>query len=303
MSFEVVTGAFSFTGRAIARRLLDDGRRVRTLTNHPAHDPFQGSVEHAPLDFTDPGGLVASLKGARTLYNTYWVRYAHGPATYEQAVGNTATLVWAAAQAGVQRIVHIGITRPSEGSPYAYFRGKARAEAVVREAGLPFGIVRPTVVFGRGDVLLNNIAWLVRRFPVFAVPAPGRFSLQPVAVDDVARICVEAADADGNVVWDAAGPEVLGFADLVRLVIDATGARCRLVPAPVGIASAIARMIGALRRDILLQRWELEGLADGLVVSDEPPRGVVGLSDWLAADAHELGRDYVSELSRHYALL
>ena len=74
---DVVTGAFSYSGAAIARALRGSGREVRTLTGHPDRAPADTDVQVRPLDFDDQLGLVASLEGATTLYNTYWVRFAH----------------------------------------------------------------------------------------------------------------------------------------------------------------------------------------------------------------------------------
>ena len=163
----VVTGAFSYTGRYVTRRLLDEDVRVRTLTRSPdAEDPFGDRVEVAPLDFSDPDGLRRSLQGAGVFYNTYWVRYAHGRITVDLAVENTRTLFEAAKRAGVGRIVHFSVTNPSSESGLPYFRGKAQVEDMLKGLGVPYAIIRPTLVFGVGDLLLNNMAWALRRFPV-----------------------------------------------------------------------------------------------------------------------------------------
>lgn len=83
----VVTGAFGFTGKHIARRLLDAGITVRTLTGHPDRSsPLRDSVDVRPLQFSDARRLVSDLEGVRVLYNTYWVRFAHGRTTYDSAV-------------------------------------------------------------------------------------------------------------------------------------------------------------------------------------------------------------------------
>ena len=162
----VVTGAFSYTGRYVTRRLLDQGVRVRTLTRSPdAEDPFGGRVEVAPLDFSNADGLCRSMQGAGVFYNTYWVRYAHGRVTFDLAVENTRTLFEAAKRAGVGRIVHFSVTNASSESELPYFRGKAQVEDMLTGLGIPYAIIRPTLVFGDGDLLLNNMAWALRRFP------------------------------------------------------------------------------------------------------------------------------------------
>lgn len=295
---DVVTGAFSYTGRFIAEQLLAEGRRVRTLSRTPA--PSGSAIESAPFAFDDLPALTASLQGAEVLYNTYWIRFQHGDTTFERAVENTRVLLRAALEAGVRRFVHVSVTNPSLESSFAYFRGKATLERDIAGSGLPYAIVRPTLIFGPKDILVNNIAWLLRRFPVFIVPGDGSYLVQPVSAGDTARICVEAARAEQNVVIDAAGPETFAFEELVALVRAAVGSRARLVHGPVGAVLGLARVFGAISRDVLLTREELDGLIASLLVSAEPPRGSDRFSDWVGDHGEELGRAYVSELARNF---
>ena len=292
----MVTGAFSYTGSFIARRLLDDGVRVRTLTRRDdPSSPLHGKVETAPLQFADRAALVESLRGARCLYNTYWVRFERGGTTFDRAVRNSALLFEAAAEAGVERIVHVSVTNPSEDSPLPYFRGKARVERALGESGVAHAIVRPTLVFGPRDILVNDIAWILRHFPVFVVPGDGSGRVQPVSAEDVAEIAVTAT---GTV--DASGPEEYSFGELVRLVAAAVGHRRRLVHAPPRIALALGAVVGAARRDVVLTRDELEGLQASLLVSADPPRGRDSFRRWLERSGSTLGRRYVSELERNF---
>ena len=298
---DVVTGAFGYTGRYITARLLACGKRVRTLTGHPARpNPFGGAVEVAPLDFGNPGQLTRSLRGAETLYNTYWIRFPHGAATYEKAVENSRVLFRAAREAGVRRLVHISITQASQDSPFAYFRGKGLVEEALRESGLSHAILRPTVVFGPEGILINNIAWLLRRFPVFAVPGRGDYRLQPVFVEDVAELAVAAGDSRDNLILDAVGPETFTFDEFVRLVARAVGSRARLVHLPPGLALWLSRLVGLFVGDVVLTREEVDGLMANLLVSDAPPTGRTRLSNWLARNADQVGGRYASELDRHY---
>ena len=138
---DVVTGAFGYTGKYITQRLLDAGRRVRTITGHPNRsNSFGNQVEIAPMDFSDPAGLVRSLRGASVLYNTYWVRFNHGRATFDEAVANSRVLIQAAREAGVRRIVHLSIANPSLDSRLSYYSGKAQVEKQSRILGcrMPF---------------------------------------------------------------------------------------------------------------------------------------------------------------------
>jgi uncharacterized protein YbjT (DUF2867 family) len=298
----VVTGAFGFTGRHIARRLLNLGKRVRTLISHPhVPNPLESSIEVAPLDFADPEGLRRSLAGARVLFNTYWVRFAHGSVSFEQAIENSHILFRAARAAGVERIVHVSVTNPSEDSPLPYFRGKAQVERALRESGVSFAIVRPSVMFGTGDVLLNNIAWLLRRFPVFAIAGDGSYLLQPVHVEDVAELAVRASLETRNLTLDAVGPDILTFEKLVRLFAAATHSRSRIVHLSPAAVHAAVWVLGHLVGDVVLTRDELAGLMAGLLVSSAPPTGRTRFSEWLRDNADSLGLRYASELQRHFA--
>jgi uncharacterized protein YbjT (DUF2867 family) len=302
---DVVTGAFSFTGRAIAALLLERGRRVRSLsrprapseTDTSSESDSQSRIDRAELQFADPEALTESLRGADTLYNTYWIRFPHGESTFARAVANTLTLLRCARDAGVRRVVHVSVTNASRDSALPYFRGKAELEDAVRASPLDHAIVRPTLIFGSNDILVGNIAWVLRRFPFFLVPGDGAYRVQPVSVEDVARLCVDAPPAAE---LDAAGPETYTFDALVRLVRTAVRGRARIVHTPAAVALGLSRLVGATRGDVMLTREETVGLMDSLLVSHGPPTASGSFRAWLTANADSLGRRYVSELARNY---
>lgn len=297
----VVTGAFSYTGKYITQRLLDAGEQVRTLTGHPDRpNPFGGRVDVAPLTFDDPRGLRESLNGASTLYNTYWVRFPYGKVTFESVVTNTERFIVAAKAAGVRRIVHVSVTNASEDSPFPYFRGKGQVERLTRESGLTYAIIRPTLVFGTEDVLINNIAWLLRRFPVFAIAGSGEYRLQPVSVEDVADLAVDAGRRSDNVVVDAAGPDVYTFDEMVRLIAAAAGSRARLMHVRPAVARMLVRLVGYTLRDVILTADELGALMAELLLPSGPSTGRRRLSEWLAGHADQVGANYVNDIRRHW---
>jgi uncharacterized protein YbjT (DUF2867 family) len=302
-SVDLVTGAFSYSGSYIAERLLGSGRRVRTLTFHPdrAH-PLQARVETFPYRFDDPAALTRSLEGVSTLYNTFWVRFDHGQTSFADAIEKSRLLFSAAKSAGVERVVHVSIANPSTESPLPYFKGKALVEHALAQSGLHHSIVRPTWIFGgERDVLTNNIAWILRRMPVFALPGSGRYPVQPVHVDDLARICIDTAGSHGDVVVDAAGPDRMPFRDLIALVRSAVNARSPIVHVPPSLMAAAARALGLLVRDVVLTPDEIKGLMAGLLVSHDPPLGQITFSEWLDEHKTSLGRSYANELNRHFA--
>ena len=297
----VVTGGFGFSGRRIAQKLLLRGERVRTLTNHPdTASALYDRMEIAPLNFDDEAGLAHSLEGARTLYNTYWVRFAYGSMSHETAIRNTNRLLRAAESAGVQRIVHISITNPSLESALPYFRGKAELEESIRRSALSYAILRPAVLFGEGDILINNIAWMLRNFPVFAIPGMGEYRVQPIFVEDLAELAVSAGDSQENLVLDAVGPEIYTYDDLVRLIRDAVGSRTRLTYQPASLIRLASRILGLIVDDVVLTRDEIKGLTGDLLVSHNSPTGHTSLRAWIEAHAQSLGTTYASELGRHY---
>jgi uncharacterized protein YbjT (DUF2867 family) len=296
---DAVTGAFSFTGGFIARRLLADGRRVRTLTNHP-RPTGELDMEIVPLQFTDRDALIESLRGVDVLYNTYWIRFPHAGIGFGDAIANTRRLMVAAAAAGVRKVVHISVSNPSIDDPLDYYAGKARAEKVVRESGLHWAVVRPTLIFGPGDILINNIAWLLRRVPVFFIPGHGTYRLQPVAGEDVAEIAVWAAGEAESVTVDAAGPDVISYADLVNSIAIAIQHQRRTFFTSPSLTLMAGRLLGRYVKDVILTPQELTGLMDEHLVSAEPPRGHRRIEDWLLRDADALGMSYASELNRHF---
>jgi len=299
----IVTGAFSFTGRYIAKRLLSLGKGVRTLTRCAGNkSPFGDKVSTAPYNFHNLSRLSESMRGATTLYNTYWVRFPYGRVTFEEAIENTRTLIRAADAAGIRRIVHVSVTNASEESLLPYFRGKAAVEKDVMNSGLSYAIVRPTLIFGPGDILINNIAWFLRWFPVFALFGFGDYRVQPVFVEDVARIAVESGCKKESFVIDAAGPDTYRFEELVRLIADKTGNRAKIIHLRPRFALLLLRLVGYVVGDVVLTDGEMQGLMKNLLVSTNPPTGQTRLSDWLARNADSLGKVYASELKRNYRL-
>jgi nucleoside-diphosphate-sugar epimerase len=301
---DLVTGAFSYSGSRIAELLIDSGREVKTLTHHPDREhPLQARVQALPYRFDDPVALARRLEGITTLYNTYWVRFERGGTTFANAVANSRALFEAARRAGVARIVHVSIANPSIDSPLPYYRGKALVEQVLAESGVPYAIVRPTFLFGAGrDILANNIAWILRRMPLFVVPGDGRYLVQPIHVDDLARICIQAAHGRSGVIMDAAGPDTMSFEELVRAIRDAVGRRTPILHAPPAAMAALARALGLVVRDVVLTADEIRGLTAGLLVSHQAALGHISFIEWLKEKGPALGDAYANELGRHFRM-
>lgn len=297
----IVTGSAGFTGKYVTRRLLAMGKQVRSLTGHPNRsDPFGGQVPAVKLDFENPTELIRNLEGASTLYNTYWIRFPHGGMTFDKAVTNSRTLIQCAVDAGMRRVVHVGIANPSEDSDLPYYKGKALVEKTVLESGLNYAIVRPTVLFGPEDILINNIAWFLRKLPLFVVPGDGEYGIQPVYVDDFAQMLVEAGQTPENRTMDAAGPEKFTLNEMIKLIARTVGGRAIIIHLNPALALMAVKRLGMLVKDVVLTDAEVKGLLANMLISQEEPRGKVRLSDWLKQNASNVGTEYHSELARRY---
>jgi nucleoside-diphosphate-sugar epimerase len=298
-SIHVVTGAFGYSGKYIAQRLLAAGRTVITLTNsvHRAND-FGGRITALPFNFDRPDELTRSLHNCEVLYNTYWVRFNHRLFKHADAVANTLVLFEAARQAGVKRVVHISITNPTETSSLEYFSGKAKLEKALIGSGMSYAILRPTVLFGKEDILVNNIAWGLRHLPVFGVFGDGQYKLQPIYVDDLAELAVTYGARRDNGIVNAIGPETFTYRELVATIRHYLGVRRPIISVPPLVGYWVGQVLGALVQDVLITQEEIAGLMANLLYVDSPPAGTTRLTEWLQKNATTLGRRYTSELGR-----
>ena len=296
-----VTGSYSYSGKYITKRLLEKGEEVITLTGHPDRpDPFNGQVKAFPLDF-DETGMTMSLQGVDVLVNTYWVRFDKDENTQPRAVENTRKLVNAAKAAGVKRIVHISIANPSSDSHLPYYWGKAANEKAVIDSDLSYAILRPTVLVGKEDILISNIAFLLRHFPIFFIPGDGSYGIQPVFVEDLADLAVEGVYSRENYIIDAVGPDSYTFKELVQLIGETIGAKRPLISVPPRLALLVAQFLSLFVNDVILTPEEVDGLMANLLVSKEPARANTAFKDWLNDNRDTVGRKYASELKRHYS--
>ena len=304
--FHVVTGAFGYSGRWIAKLLLDQGIRVKTLTNAIGRDdPFDGRVEVMPIDFENTDSLVESLRGAEVLYNTYWVRYNKKSEGYDHSLAarNCSILFDAALEAGVGRVVHFSVSRPEDAPGWTYFQGKVEAERALRESGNSYAIVRPTLLFGgRRNVLVNNMAWLIRSFPVFGLFGRGNYPIQPVHVEDVARVAIGAGMKNEDITMDVAGPETYTYKEFVRAIARGMGVSRLIIPVPPAIGWLAGRLFGIFLKDDVITMAEIRGLMQGLMASEEEPRGKLLFSEWVSENGDSLGLKYHNDLrERRYS--
>jgi NADH dehydrogenase len=294
-----VTGAFGYSGRYITRRLLEAGHTVLTLTNSPERrSPIKDAIEAVPFHFDQPERLVESLHGVESLINTYWVRFNHRLFSHQHAVANSRVLFDAAREAGVRRIVHVSITNPDIHSEMSYFRGKAEVESALVSTGVSHCILRPAVLFGKEDILINNIAWALRHLPVFGVFGSGDYRLQPIYVDDLAAAVEQATRDGGNQVINAIGPQTFTFRGMVETIRQTLGLKRMIVGVPPSLGYWACRLMGLFVNDVIITRQEIRGLMQGRLYVDAPPLGTTKLTDWIEKHKQTLGRQYTSEMAR-----
>jgi uncharacterized protein YbjT (DUF2867 family) len=295
-----VTGAFGFSGGYIAQRLLALRHEVITITNSPDRsNPFGGSIKAFPYNFSQPHELEKSLSGIDVLMNTYWVRFDNPPHfTFAQAIANSKALLDAAKRAGVGRIVHISITNPDPNSPLPYFRGKAKIEDYLKKIGISYAILRPAVLFGKEDILINNIAWALRRLPVFGIYGAGRYRLQPIYVDDLAMAAVDQIRGATSETIDAIGPETYSYRGMVEVIAREIGSHALIMSMPPMLAYQAVRVLGWTVGDVINTRDEVRGLMQEKLYVQSPPLGTTKLSDWVRESRQDIGRRYASELQR-----
>jgi NADH dehydrogenase len=294
-----VTGALGYSGKYIAQRLLAAGHEILTLTNSVNREnPFGEKVRVAPFNFDRPELLAESLQGVEVLINTYWVRFDHKLFTHAQAVANTRTMFEVARKAGVLRVVHVSITNPDLNSDLPYFKGKAELEQSLMDSGLSYCILRPTVLFGKEDVLINNIAWALRRLPVFGVYGKGDYRLQPIYVDDLAAAAVKKASETKNEIVQAIGPETFTYRALVQMIAGKLGLKRKIISVSPSFGYWATRYVGLLVGDVVATREEIRGLMEDRLFVDAPPLGKTKLTEWVEQHKDTLGRHYTNEIRR-----
>ena len=298
-----VTGAFSYTGSYIARALLERGWNVITLTRDPKRPhPLQERVKAFALDFSNPNQLQNNLRDVHTLINTYWVRFNYPGSSFDQAVENSRVLIRAAERAGVRRIIHISVSNADLKSSLPYYRGKAEVEEIIKASKVSYAFLQPTLIFGNEEVLVHNIAWLLRHFPIFAIAGSGNYRVQPIFVEDLADLVAQAGSTTRNEILPAAGPEVFTLNELIDFLRQIVGSRAFVLHAPPWLTLLMAKFVGLLFGDVTLTGEELHGLMEERLYIGEPVLGKTSFRQWAEENRVRLGAQYRNELKRHHKL-
>lgn len=294
----LVTGAFGFTGKYIANLLIKKGEKVRTLTSKT--DINNENIEVFQYNFKDKEYLIKAMSGAEKLFNTYWIRFPYKGLTFEKVVYRTKILIDCAKEAGIKKIIHISITNANSKSKFKYFKYKGIIEEMIKDSKIDYFIIRPTVIFGKESILINNIAWFLRKFPFFVVFGKGKYLVQPIYVEDFAKIAVFESNNSVNKIVDIVGPEIFEFKKMVKLIKTKISSKCKILYLPSFLFQIFISILNFLTKDVVLTTEELKALKENLLYSKEEPIGQKKFTDWIEENKFNIGKEYFSELLRHY---
>lgn len=179
-----------------------------------------------------------------------------------------------------------------------YYKGKHQLEDALKELDLPFTIVRPGVLFGRGDILVNNIAWTLRSLPFFGTFGDGSYKLRPLHVEDMASLMLHAADQASSSTVDAVGPESFTYRELIELIGSIVGISKPIFSVHPTLGYLVSKLVNVAKNDVVITRQEIEGLMRGLLDSSAPSAGETKLSTYIEGQKETLGIRYANEIKR-----
>ncbi|MEM9170315.1 MAG: complex I NDUFA9 subunit family protein [Pseudomonadota bacterium] len=256
----VVFGGSGFIGRYVVRELAKRGWRVRVAVRRPHQAQFLkpmgvvGQIQLTQSNVREAASVARAVEDADAVVNLVGILAPSGRQTFDAVqAGGAATIATCAADAGVERFVHVSAIGADAASDSAYARTKGEAEAAVRAAAPAAAILRPSIVFGPEDDFFNRFAAMATTTPLTPLPliGGGKSRFQPVYVDDVADAACAALDRPqaGARVFELGGPRVYTFRELMELMLKEIGARRPLIPIPFAIAplmGAVGELAGAL---------------------------------------------------------
>ncbi|MDE1834491.1 MAG: NAD(P)H-binding protein [Candidatus Micrarchaeota archaeon] len=298
---DVVIGGTGFTGKYITKCLLKYKHKVVALTKHVNRDnEFGRKITIKPLDFENQENLVETMNGSRCVFNTYWVRFNYGGSSFDEAVRNSKAIIDACVDAKVKRLVHISVLDPSKNYKYDYFRAKMEVESYIEKSGLSYAILRPALLFGEEDILMNNITYLIRKYGLFFIFGSGEYKVTPTYVGDVAKEAVLQSRLNKNIIEDALGPEAFGFEELVRYIATTIGRPTRVAHLNKAFIPLVSKFLNICMHEPVVTSDEMGLLMDNGLYSDSKPIGSIRFSKWLKERKDTYGTEYHSETKRHF---
>ena len=240
-----VFGGTGFLGQRVVQRLLERDFSVRVAVRHPERIAALFPALHLDAiqaDVNDDRSVAAAVAGVEGVVNAVSLYAESGSQTFHSVHVEAATRVARLArEAGVGRFIHVSGIGADAGSASPYIRSRGKGEKAVREAFPATTLIRPSIMFGRGDAFLIPIARMLRRLPVFPLFGRGQTQLQPAYVEDVAdAIARVMQNAQSLMCYELGGPRVYTYRSLLEVIARHLGKKPRLVPMPFGLWHALA---------------------------------------------------------------
>ena len=252
----LVTGATGYIGRHLVARLVAQEERPRCLVRNisrAANILPAGKIEFVKGDTTSPATLETAVQGIDTIVHTAFITADHKQSAgnqYEATnVQGTANLIKEAKKAGVKRIIVLsGLgTRPDQ--PGSYMQGRYRAEQMVKESGLDWTIIQPSVLFGRDAPFIKGLTDLIRTSPVVPLIGGGKVMFQPIYVEDVVTVILNVLhepERTKDKTYTIGGPAYYSFTQIIDALLHAMHKRRIKAPAPtplVGVGAAVMEAV------------------------------------------------------------
>lgn len=252
----LVTGASGYIGRHLVARLVQEGEKPRCLVRNVKRAasilPAAG-IELVQGDTTQSASLEDAVQGIETIVHAAFLtadRKERAPHQYEKTnVEGTANLIQAAKKAGVRRIIEIsGLgTRPDK--PGSYMQGRYLAEQMLKESGLDWTIIQPSVLFGKDAPFIKGLTDLIHTSPVVPLIGGGKIQFQPIYVEDVVTVILHVLhepERTRNKTYTIGGPEYYTFTQVIDLLLHTMHTKRLKAPAPrplVGVGAAVMEAV------------------------------------------------------------
>ena len=247
----LITGGTGFVGSEIRKALAD--RELRLLVRDPSSVRDAGAAELVRGDVLDPASLEPAMAGVDAVIHLVAIIEESGDKTFDLVIRQgSENVVTAARNAGVRRLVHMSALGAQPNPAYPYLNAKWGAEQAVRQSGLDWTIIRPSVIFGPRDGFVNVLAGLIRRAPIIPVVGSGESKFQPVAVGEVAAVYRAVLDDPAAIgqTYELGGGETYSYEEMLDVIAAQLGKRKPKLHLPVGLMRTVVAVSSPLPKSM-----------------------------------------------------
>lgn len=252
----LITGATGYIGRHLVARLVEQGERPRCLVRSRERAAALLPIDNVDIalgDTTRPETLAAAVQGVDTIVHTAFItadrKQSAGNHYEETNVQGTANLIKAARDAGVTRVIELSGLGTKPDRPGSYMQGRYMAEKMLKESGLQWTIIQPSVLFGKDAPFVKGLSDLIRTSPVIPLIGGGRIRFQPIYVEDVVTVIVkvlETPEQSANKTYTIGGPAYYTFTEIINALLHAMHKSRVKAPAPIPLVGMGAAMMEAV---------------------------------------------------------